>query len=183
VALFQTKRLREEFGAEIEWRGFELFPDELEWPDWGGAPSTPPPANKPPVPSRFDFILAADGVTVPPVERPKKMRTHNAHEALEYAKTEGVADAFAEVLYRALWERGEEINNPDVLLKLAEGAIKDIPALEEAIKTRRFKDAIVGFDDAAYAMGVYNVPTYYIGGERYAEQPYVRLREAVEKVI
>ena len=179
VALFQAKRLKEEFGAEIEWKGYELFPDELEWPDPSPAPE--PPANKPPVPSRLDFILVADGLELPKAVRPHKMRTHNAHEALEYAKTEGKADLFAEALYRAYWEEGREINKPEVLRELATGVLDDVDAMMVAVESRRFAGEIVGFDDDAYAAGVYNVPTYWIGSDRYAEQPYANLRKAVEK--
>lgn len=181
VALFQVKRLQEEFGAEIEWKGYELFPDALEWPDYPAAPEAP--ANKPPTPSRLDFILVADDLELPTVAKPRKMRTHNAHEALEYAKTEGKADAFAEVLYRAYWEKGREINRPEVLRELAAGVLSDVEAMASAVETKRFAGEIVGFDDDAYAAGVYNVPTYWVGGERLAEQPYAVLRKAVEKAL
>lgn len=181
VALLQVNRLKSEFPVEFDWLGYELFPEELEWPDH--QPGPPPPANKPPVPSRLDFILIADGIKLPTAERPKKMRTFYAHQAAEYAKTEGVGPEMVEKLYRALWEEGKEINNPEVLLELGKGLIKDAGAYEKAIRERTFRDKIVGFDDEAYSKGVYNVPTYFIGGERYAEQPYVILREAIQKAL
>jgi len=181
VALFQAKRLEEEFDVRIEWKGYELFPVDLEWPD--AAPTPPPPANKPPVPSRLDFILIADGVELPTTPRPHKMRTNNAHQAVEFAKTEGKGNEYVERLYRALWEDGKEINNPEVLKQLAEGLIEDIPGLGAAIAERHFANEVVGFDDEAYSKGVYNVPTYFIGDERYAEQPYAVLRKAVQKQL
>jgi predicted DsbA family dithiol-disulfide isomerase len=181
VALFQVKRLEEEFGVKFDWVGYELFPEELEWPDWP-AP-VPPPANKPPVPSRLDFILIADDVKIPKVERPPKMRTYFAHQAVEYAKTEGVASEMVEKLYRGLWEDGQNINDVDVLLKLGQGIIKDANAYEMAIRERTFRDKIVGFDNEAYSKGVYNVPTYFIGEERYAEQPYAVLRDVVSIAV
>ena len=180
VALFQVKRLKEEFGAEIEWKGYELFPDALEWPDYPAQPELP--ENKPKTPSRLDFILVADDLAMPSVVRPPKMRTHNAHEALEYAKKEGKADEFAELLYRAYWEQGREINNPKVLAELAQGVLDDVEAMSKAVAERTFAKDIVGFDDDAYSTGVYNVPTYWISGERYAEQPYAVLKKAVERV-
>ena len=178
--MLQAKRLRAEFGAEIEWRGYELFPEELEWPT-PGSPAPEPPANKPPVPSRLDFILAADDVELPTAARPHQMRTHNAHEGLEYAKSEGKADVFAEALYRAYWERGREIDKPEVLREVATGLLDDVEGMLKAVGERRYAGDIVGFDDDAYASGVYNVPTYWIGNERYAEQPYSVLRKAVER--
>jgi predicted DsbA family dithiol-disulfide isomerase len=180
VGLLQAKRLKEEFGAEIEWRGYELYPDALEWST--SAPTPAPPANKPPVPSRFDFLLHADGLELPKSVRPHRMRTHNAHEAAEYAKTEGKADTFIETLYRAYWEDGREINRPDVLHELARNVLSDPDEMLRAVNEKRFAANIVGFDDDAYASGVYNVPTFFIGSERYAEQPYVVLKKAVEKL-
>lgn len=178
VGMIQAKRLREEFGAEIEWVGYELFPEELEWPTPSPAPE--PPANKPPTPSRLDFLLVADDMELPKSVRPQRMRTHNAHEALAYAKTEGKADVFAEALYRAYWEKGRDINKPDVLREIATGILDDLDAMAKAVEEKAFAKDIVGFDDDAYAAGVYNVPTFWIGGERYAEQPYVTLKKAVQ---
>lgn len=179
VGLLQAKRLKEEFGAQIEWRGYELFPEELAWPTPSPAPEQP--SNKPAVPSRLDFLLYADGLEMPKSVRPSRMRTHNAHEAVEYAKTEGKADALIEALYRSYWEDGREINRTDVLHELARNVLSDAEEMLQAVNEKRFAANIVGFDDDAYASGVYNVPTFFVGGERYAEQPYVVLKKAVEK--
>ncbi len=178
VGMLQAKQLKEDFGVEIEWLGYELFPDELEWPDHAPAPE--PPANKPATLTRFEFLLVADDLEMPKSVRPHKMRTHNAHEALEYAKTEGKGDEFNELLYRAYWEKGRDINRPDILLELAQGVLNDPEEMAKAIAEKRFADKIVGFDDDAYASGVYNVPTFYIGEARYAEQPYVVLKKAIQ---
>lgn len=179
VGLLQVKRLQEEFGVSFEWLGYELFPESLEWPD--SPPPQVPPLNKPRVLSRFDFLLVADGVQMPYADRPKKMRTYNAHQAVEYAKTEGVHTQLVEALYEAYWVRGEEINDIDVIVRIADSIVNDREALVQVIKNKAFEDKVVGFDDAAYASGVYNVPTFTIGGERYAEQPYVNLRKAILK--
>jgi riboflavin biosynthesis pyrimidine reductase/predicted DsbA family dithiol-disulfide isomerase len=178
VGLLQARRLQQDFHVSLEWRGYELFPDELEWPDYPATPDVK--TERPATPSRFDFLLAAEGIVMPTVERPKKMRTHNAHEAVEYAKTEGVADQFIEVLYRAYWEQGQDINDPKVLKELAKHYIDDRDAMLAAIEEKRFKDAIIGFDDDAHSHGVWNVPTFFIGGQRLAEQPYRVLKHAVE---
>jgi riboflavin biosynthesis pyrimidine reductase len=52
--------------------------------------------------------------------------------------------------------------------------------LAEAVESVAYKDSVIGFDAPAYKSGVFNVPTFYIGGERYAEQPYVVLLDAVK---
>ncbi|MDR3692122.1 MAG: DsbA family protein [Fimbriimonas sp.] len=179
VGFLQAKQLEEEFGVKFDWIGYELFPIELEWPDYPPAPE--PPANKPPVLSRFEFLLAADDIEMPAATKPKKMRTYNAHQAVEYAKTEGVADQLVEALYRAYWERGEEINDLSVIIRLASGIVVNLDDLASAIETKRFKDNVVGFDEPAYTSGIYNVPTFTIGEKRYAEQPLSRLRKALRE--
>ncbi len=181
IALSQTKRLSEEFGVTFDWLGYELMPEELEWPD-SPAPAAAPNPNRAPTPSRLDLALAAEGIVIPKVDKPKKMRSHNALQAAEHAKTQGVFDAFNERMYRAFWEQGKEINSVDVICELAEG-LMDADDLRRAVEERRYKDKIVPFDDEAYAAGVYNVPTYFIGGEKYAEQPTRTLAEAIRKEL
>jgi len=181
IGLFQAKRLEKDFGVEVEWLSYELFPDELEWVvSAGSAPAPEGDPRKPKTPTRMDLAYAAEGMDAPVSTRPYHMRTHNAHEAVEYAKTEGVANQLVEKLYRAYWEEGQNINEPEVLEGLAVGIVKDVPAMVKAIAERQFKDKIVGFDDPAYDSGVFNVPTFIIGGERYAEQPYRALQKAME---
>lgn len=178
VGFFQAKRLEREFGVRIDWRGYELFPKDLYWPDYPA--ETPQPANKPKTPTRFDLFAASEGVEMPHTERPHKMRTYHAHQAVEYAKTEGVGDELIERIYRAFWEEGREINRIDVLKDLARGLIHDAAAYEKAIIVREYHHKVVLFDDDANAQGVYNVPTFFIGGKRYAEQPYIVLAKAVK---
>lgn len=162
----------------LDWRGYELWPEELGWPD-PATPGAEPPANRPPVPSRLDFLLAAENMEIPKVDRPKRIRTHNAHEAVEFAKTEGVADEYIEMIYGAYWEDGEDISDVKLLKKLAKGIVDDTDGLVKAIEKARFRHEIVGFDDPAHEKGVYNVPTFFIGEQKLAEQPYGLLRKAV----
>lgn len=178
IALFQAKRLAAEFDVTFDWLGYELYPEELAWPEPG--PAAPVAAtSRPKTPSRLELAYAAEGMTPPSATRPQRMRSFYAHEAVEYAKTTDAQDAMLERLYRALWEHGEEINDPAVLRRLADGLVNDLDDFEASVRERRYRANLVPFDDGAYAMGVYNVPTYWIGGERYAEQPSTVLRKAL----
>ncbi len=180
VGLLQAKKLIAEEGVEIEWLGYELLPIEMEWPE----PSSPPlpMPNKPPVLSRFEFLLVADGIKMPKVERPKGMRSNNAHQALEFAKEHGKGFEFCEALYRAYWEEGRAINEIKEIKALAKKHGLNAAKMAEAVETVAYGNKVVGFDAPAYKSGVFNVPTFYIGGERYAEQPYSVLLEAVKHV-
>lgn len=184
IGLFQAKRLKAEFGVEIEWRGHELWPEELEWPQY--SPAMPIP-DKPPLLSRLDFLKLMDGIEVPQAERPKKMRVHAALEAVEYVKDHAPdhVDAFVEEVYRAYWERSERIGDIEVMVQLAEPHLvagQALPLLQ-ALEDRRYCDRVVHFDAPSYKKGIFNVPTFWIGGVRYAEQPYVVLERATRAAV
>lgn len=180
VGWIQARKLQQHFDVQFDWRGYELFPDELEWP--ASPPMPQVVSNRPKTLSRFEFLLRCDGLRLPEIEKPKQMRTHNAHEAVEFAKTVGCADDLIDALYAAYWEKGLAINEPEVLAKLSAGIVPDVPAMLDAITSRKFAKEITGFDLPAYQSGVYNVPTFMIGDVRYAEQPYEVLFEAIRSV-
>lgn len=177
VAFIQTSKLKAEFDVEFDWIGYELWPEVLEFPE----PSAPTPEipNKPKTPSRLEFLLHLEEMEIPQMERPKRIRTTKAHLAVEFAKTIGKAEELNAALYEAFWLRAENIAELDVILKVAAPILGDVSELQKSIEERRHFENLVGFDDPAYANGVFNVPTYWIGDERYAEQPTVVLRKAI----
>lgn len=181
IGLSQAKRLRREFGVEIEWVGYELFPEELPLPE-PPAPKAPEPDTglppRPKTPSRLQLAYAAEGLERPPAS-PPSMRTHNALEAAEFAKDRGVGWEMVERLYIAGWTEGRDIDHPDVIAEIGAGLGLKKRELKAALKEKRYADRIVPFDDAAYRAGVYNVPNFWIDGASYAEQPYAVLRRAV----
>ena len=181
IGIHQAKRLKKDFGVQIEWLAYELIPETMEWPE-----RPPPPVvetERTKTPSRLELAYAAEGMEPPTVERPKRMRSHNAHEAAEFAKIESLetANAFIERLYDAFWAEGLEINNPSVLEDLASGIVDNIPEMMRAIEERRFQDKIIGFDEPAYRSGIYYVPTFTVSGQKFAEQPYAVIRKAFGK--
>jgi riboflavin biosynthesis pyrimidine reductase/predicted DsbA family dithiol-disulfide isomerase len=177
IGLHQAARMRREFGVAIEWRGYELYPATLD--SESVAKPTPIPLDKPLTPSRLTLAFAAQGLK--PVRRPVA-DTHAAHEAVEFAKLSGAQDELVERIYRAYWAEGQDISMISILLDAARGVVDDLEGLEVAIRERRFAQNITPFNDPAYDTGVFNLPTFWIGGERYAEQPWVRLEAALNKV-
>ena len=176
IGLFQAQRLQREFGVTIDWIGYELLPEHMPY---ASSAKVPEPPNRPPTLSRFALLMAAEGMVLPPIPKPPDVRSFNAHQATEYAKTEGVQDALVEAIYRAFWEEGRNINKVDVLCETAKGIVTNIDAMIEAILTDQFGDKVVDFDDDAHANGVYNVPTFFIGENRLAEQPYAAIRKSM----
>jgi predicted DsbA family dithiol-disulfide isomerase len=177
----QAQRMAAEFGVTFDWLGYELYPESLPWPE-PGTPEPPNP-NRPVTPSRLQLAYAAEGMDPPTVQRPRRMRIHNALEAVEHAKALGVEQEAVDRLYLAYWTRGMAIGEADVVCEVLQGLVEDLDDLRQAMAEKRYEEKIVPYDDEAYARGVYNVPTFFIGGERYAEQPYVVLQRALKSSL
>lgn len=177
----QIRKLKTQFAVEFEFLAYELFPEGLEYPPDAPAPVA---SQRPRLPSRFQLAAAAEGVSLPKVERPHQMRTHLAHETVLVLTALGRDPwPIIERLYTAYWQHGTDLAVVENLWKLVQDDGLDEEDFRAALGERRFAEQIIGFDEAAYASGVYNVPTYFVGGERFAEQPYTVLEAAVRKAL
>lgn len=180
IAYEQTKILQPEFDVEFDWVGHELFPPDMEWPD-----PTPPAeynSKRAPVPTRLELAYAASGLTPPPPNiRPKGMRSHNVLLALEWAKSEGVFSALNAKLYEGYWLEGQNVNDLETLKSLSAQLGLNTAALVRSVEAEEHADKIVPFDEPSYEAGVYNVPTYYVGALKLAEQPLPVLRSAIDQ--
>lgn len=181
VGFFQAQKLRQEFPQiHLDWVGYELLPEELgPLPEYKPKPRDP---SRPP--NRFEAFAEAENV--PLHERTiGVVRTHYALEGAEYAKAHAPErfDAYNEAVYRAFWERSEDISDLDVLENLARGAGLNGHDFRTAVSSKAFYDKIVRFDDDAYARDVTHVPTFLFRGERCAEAPYAVIRDLAERFL
>lgn len=180
IGINQVRKLEQEFDVEFDFVGYELFPESMEWPE--SHPKSVNP-NRPETPSRFDLAMAA--AELPPVapNRPSQMRTFLTHQAVEFARqSNGSHRKLIERLYDATWQHAIDINSVQALRLFATGLGLDLEEMERAIVERRYRDQVIEYDDPAYASGVYNLPTFFIGEAKFAEQPIGVLREALQKV-
>ena len=92
-------------------------------------------------------------------------------------------DAYNEAVYRAFWERSEDIGDLTVLGSLAESVGLSTTHFLAAIFSKAYYDEIVRFDDDAYAADVRHVPTFIFQGERCAEAPYATIHELAERHV
>lgn len=184
VALIQAEKLKAEFGVTFDWRGAELFPPALNFQP---GPPKPVDPNAPPAPkTRFDLFVEAEGIVMP-TPRPHFANMHSALLASEYVTIEhgaDPADRFIAALYRAYWERQEDIGDHAVIARVAESVGVPSDALLESVASGKYEANILGFDDDAYAAGIRHVPTFVFGGEeRLAEAPYASLAHATERFL
>lgn len=182
IGFFQARKLKEEFPQiRQNWRGFELLPEELgPLPDYA-----PPPPDPNAPPSRMERLAEAEGCPIPPGRAIGIVRTHFALEGAAYVqdKDPDKFDAYNEAVYRAFWERSEDISDLDVLGRLAEGAGLNKSEFLQAVTTKAYHSRITRFDDDAYAADVTHVPTFLFRGERCAEAPYSTIRDLAQRYL
>lgn len=182
VGFFQAQKLAAEFPQlTLNWVGAELLPEEL-----GPLPEhkpTPKDPNAPP--SRFELFAQSEGVPLTENRTIGVVRTHFALEGAEYVKDKAPAafDAYNEAVYRAFWERSEDISNLDVLCPLAAGVGLDADDFLRAVSSKTYHDKIIRFDDDAYAADITHVPTFAFRGERCAEAPYEIIRDLASRFL
>ena len=126
-------------------------------------------------------MLAAENMELPKVSRPYPIRSHDALAALEFAKAHSDINPLLDAVYHAYWAEGQDIGEREVVLNLAEACGLDRAALNKALEDRRYASLIIPFDEGANEKGVWNVPTFWIGEGRYAEQPYRVLATAMRE--
>ena len=180
VAWQQAEKLRREFPTlEFEWLGYELLPEGMEYHP---PPPDPDADRMPRIPTRFDLLLLADGLTLPQRTR-SFSRSRPALEGAEFAKEAGRQEDYHDAVYHAYWEEDRDIADKAVLMEIAESIGLDAAAFLTALEERTYRDRIVAFDAPAHATGIWHVPTWMFPEEWIAEQPYVTVRDYAARFV
>ena len=147
-------------------------------------------APKPPDPdapkSRLQLLLEHEGLSIPETRSIGLIRTRNALLGAEYfqEKHPEQFDAYNEAVYRAFWERSEDISDLEGVLKpLVVQVGADADDFTRSVGSGEYADKIVEFDDVAYADDVTHVPTFMFRGERCAEAPYESIKLMAERFL
>jgi predicted DsbA family dithiol-disulfide isomerase len=161
--------------VEIEWMPFELRPEPVE-----------------PLSPNSDYIQQAWHQSVKPLsarfgvnmELPDidpVPRTHFAHEGYQYAKEQGKALEYVHAVFSAYWQEGKNIGDIAVLAEAAEKIGLNKEEFQEALETRRFKDAHQQALKHAYEEAqITAVPTFVIGNRMLRG---LHTKEMLEKII
>lgn len=163
-------------GVEIVWRAFELRPEPVPTLDPAG-----------------DYIQRAWKSSVYPLaERlgvtmrlpPVQPRSRLAHEAAHWARRQGRFDDYHAAVFRAFFERGEDIGDPEVLAALAAGLGLDGAALRQALASRELEEGVLDDERQAQALGITGVPAFVAGRKAALSgvQPVEMLQRLVEYV-
>jgi predicted DsbA family dithiol-disulfide isomerase len=83
-----------------------------------------------------------------------------AHEATHWARTQNRFDDYSAQVFRAYFERGQDIGDVDVLVTLADETGLDGQALRQTLTTHEFLDAVLADERDAATIGISGVPAF-----------------------
>jgi predicted DsbA family dithiol-disulfide isomerase len=122
------------------------------------------------------------GVTMrfPPV----KPRTRLAHEAAHWAREQGCFEVYHAEIFRAFFERGEDIGDVDVLIALALRLGLDSDSLRQALVSDEFAASVLADEREAASLRVSGVPAFIANRQAALSgvQPLENLERLVESV-
>ncbi len=156
------RKLKPEFDFQLEWRGFQIHP---EWSAEGVSPEraglVPDSAARNEAWKRITAMAEATGLSMKPPSVLTNSRA--ALAATEFARETGHDEPLEERIYRAYFHDGENIGNPDVVIRLAGESGLDSSAVADAIKSPKYEMKLKNNALAAHQRGVSGVPTFFIG--------------------
>ena len=179
-------RIEREFGnaISITWRAFELRPEPV---------SMLPPDGEylHDIWARAVYPMARERemtLRLPPVQP----RSRLAHEAAFFAREHGDFNAMNNALFRAFFERGEDVGEVDVLAKVAVSAGLDDGGLRRALTEGSHREEVLGDERLAHDLQLSSVPAMLVRsaqrplGEAWllsGAQPYEVVHRAVTQLL
>lgn len=168
--LFQVKRLRQDFPKlTFDWRGYECQVD---------------PRHRPAPCDRLRELVATDQIRMPS-RWPSVVNTHLALEGAEFFKETNptLFDAYNEAVYRAFWDRSEDISKLEVLKGIVGDLGVDLAAFQEAVTSRIYRERIVPLSTRIPIDGITHLTTFCFRGEQCAEAPYSTVHDLAYRFV
>ena len=164
-------------GVEIVWRAFELRPDPV--------PTLDPKGEYLERVWQSSVYPMAKRLGMKMVLPSLQPRTRLAHEAAHWARSQGRFDEYHAEVFRAFFERGEDIGDKHVLIKLALKLGLPDDSLRLALETREFGPRVLEDEQEAAALGVSGVPAFVANRKAALSgvQPVDSLKQLIEHVL
>ncbi len=162
--------------VEIDWRSFELRPE-------------PEPTLDP----NAEYLHRVWGQSVYPMAQdrglalklpPVQPRSRKAHEAAEFAREAGLLDSMNRALFKAFFEEGRDLADPDILLDIGRSVGLDADDLREALASGRCTQQVLEDQQLARQIGISGVPALIVtaGAQAYlvsGAQPYETVKDVI----
>jgi len=171
------EQLKQSHDVEVIWRSYELRPQ-----------------GSPPIPPEY---LARIKATEPRLNRmarehyglelnrgPMGVPSRSALIGAKYAEAQGKGPHYHDTVFRAYWQRANNIGDVDVLAEIAQSIGLKREAFLAALQDKSYEARVVNDIEQAYQYGLTGVPAlvfdsrYLVSGA----QPYDVLQQVVEKV-
>lgn len=91
---------------------------------------------------------------------PIQPRSRPAHEAAHWARSQGRFANLHEAIFRAFFERGENIGEIEVLTSLAAGLGMETQSLRQALGSHEFEASVIEDERESVVLGVNGVPAF-----------------------
>jgi len=91
---------------------------------------------------------------------PVQPRSRLAHEAAHWARTMGKFEQMNAAIFRAFFERGENIGEIESLVSLASDLNLETDSLSRALEGREFEKSVLADEQAAQMLGLSGVPAF-----------------------
>ncbi|MEE2656449.1 MAG: DsbA family protein, partial [Chloroflexota bacterium] len=169
MGLDRLTRLQEEYSVEVETHAFFLRPDIQP----GGRERQPREGEGANGELNEPLRTLAEDAGLTMRRSPHTPYTVPALEATEHAKQNGIEIPFHHAVYRAYWERGENIEQLSVLQAAAVEVGLDPEKLGEALRQQTHSDTVQQQYQEALSHGIEGIPAFSIGKYLFTgAQPY-----------
>jgi predicted DsbA family dithiol-disulfide isomerase len=141
--------------VEITWRAYELRPEPVPLPE-----------------ARGEYLMGVWEQSVLPLAQhlgvkmimpSVKPRSRLAHEAAAWARSQNRFDEMNEALFRAYFERDQDIGQTDVLVALADSIGLDGSDLRSSLEHHTHLEEVLGDEQQAARYGLSGVPAFIAG--------------------
>ncbi len=91
---------------------------------------------------------------------PIQPRSLLAHEVAHWARTSGKFEEMNAAIFRAFFERGEDIGDIEILISLASKLNLETDSLRRALENREFETSVIADEKEAEMIGLGGVPAF-----------------------
>jgi predicted DsbA family dithiol-disulfide isomerase len=163
VRLDRARAMRPDWPVVVRWRPFflnpHLPPEGMERATYarrkfGG--------NARQVYQRIEDSGRADGVAFAFESMPRTPNTTLAQRLILFAEEQGLGDAVIRALFRALFEEGRDVGQPEVLTAVAGEAGLDRHEVSAFLSGDRFAREVVAAHQQAECAGIHGVPVFIV---------------------
>jgi predicted DsbA family dithiol-disulfide isomerase len=110
--------------------------------------------------------------------------SHAALIGAKFAQAQDKGSQYHDAVFRAYWQRANDIGDADVLIEIAQSIGLEREAFRAALQDEEYEAQVEADIEEAYHYGLTGVPALIFGSQYLVSgaQPYEVLRQVIEKI-